>query len=144
MLLGTAPAILPTAPRRCDLLSFHYLCAIRNSRYTLVILFIRVVICFHFIIFVLLGTAVVIRYPHRPGCDLLSFHYLCAIRNSSTYPDSLEQAVVICFHFIIFVLLGTARFASRLVFGCCDLLSFHYLCAIRNSRRWGKPTAAQL
>ena len=41
--------------------------------------------------------------------------------------------VVICFHFIIFVLLGTASPKLKETAQSCDLLSFHYLCAIRNS-----------
>ena len=48
--------------------------------------------------------------PARSCCDLLSFHYLCAIRNSTGgYPPG-KSDVVICFHFIIFVLLETAIF----------------------------------
>ena len=66
-------------------------------------------------------------------CDLLSFHYLCAIRNSPVIGASYYRTVVICFHFIIFVLLGTADMMSPTFVSCCDLLSFHYLCAIRNS-----------
>ena len=67
-----------------------------------------VVICFHFIIFVLLGTAGYYINADEVGCDLLSFHYLCAIRNSRTFTRNTFSCVVICFHFIIFVLLGTA------------------------------------
>ena len=73
-------------------------------------------------------------YERTYSCDLLSFHYLCAIRNSAIPTAKNGIVVVICFHFIIFVLLGTAlTFISCLYFGC-DLLSFHYLCAIRNSK----------
>ena len=67
------------------------------------------------------------------SCDLLSFHYLCAIRNSQTSYLYQASLVVICFHFIIFVLLGTALMESMRLLPGCDLLSFHYLCAIRNS-----------
>ena len=67
------------------------------------------------------------------SCDLLSFHYLCAIRNSRNGNGALLRPVVICFHFIIFVLLETANFHIKPIRGSCDLLSFHYLCAIRNS-----------
>ena len=67
-------------------------------------------------------------------CDLLSFHYLCAIRNSLGTKLHTDFCVVICFHFIIFVLLGTALFFFKNILASCDLLSFHYLCAIRNSR----------
>ena len=66
-------------------------------------------------------------------CDLLSFHYLCAIRNSFSVPIHKLVFVVICFHFIIFVLLGTAAKCLGYTNPRCDLLSFHYLCAIRNS-----------
>ena len=69
----------------------------------------RVVICFHFIIFVLLGTAEYGGFMDEMSCDLLSFHYLCAIRNSYAIYLIASAIVVICFHFIIFVLLGTAR-----------------------------------
>ena len=92
----------------CDLLSFHYLCAIRNSENAYPLLLLNVVICFHFIIFVLLGTARCSASAQAERCDLLSFHYLCAIRNSSKRHDVSLEEVVICFHFIIFVLLGTA------------------------------------
>ena len=64
---------------------------------------------------------------------MLSFHYLCAIRNSGEEDDVRRELVVICFHFIIFVLLGTAEYGGFMDEMSCDLLSFHYLCAIRNS-----------
>ena len=115
------------------MLSFHYLCAIRNSWQDMLPLRHLVVICFHFIIFVLLGTAVWYTIRYSFCCDLLSFHYLCAIRNSISLSVNILLVVVICFHFIIFVLLGTAPIAGKLFLSRCDLLSFHYLCAIRNS-----------
>ena len=86
-----------------------------------------VVICFHFIIFVLLGTADHLPTRSPISCDLLSFHYLC-IRNSSTSKKMLVDGVVICFHFIIFVLLGTARQEKQGIKDGCDLLSFAYIC----------------
>ena len=93
----------------CDLLSFHYLCAIRDSRINKQVDAKIVVICFHFIIFVLSGTAQ--RHVQNAGrsCDLLSFHYLCAIRDSEQAKQAKGYMVVICFHFIIFVLSGTAE-----------------------------------
>ena len=133
VLLGTAGIVIYPADKCCDLLSFHYLCAIRNSKSHAVIQDNHVVICFHFIIFVLLGTAGHFPQTDRYGCDLLSFHYLCAIRNSGAAIASNNGKVVICFHFIIFVLLGTATSPAHAPTPCCDLLSFHYLCAIRNS-----------
>ena len=143
----------------CDLLSFHYLCAIRDSLSRLSTSLIYVVICFHFIIFVLSGTARLTLKKERKmlwfafislslcyqgqqiksssyyilSCDLLSFHYLCAIRDSYSFPEALITSVVICFHFIIFVLSGTAVEGIVLCTCRCDLLSFHYLCAIRDS-----------
>ena len=171
--------------RRCDLLSFHYLCAIRDSGIKQFSNDSSVVICFHFIIFVLSGTAsqppaisplrlwfafislslcyqgqpTNNRRPTTSSCDLLSFHYLCAIRDSFHLWFQIQGLVVICFHFIIFVLSGTACllekpdlsvlwFAFISLSLCyqgqqpacflrnwcrCDLLSFHYLCAIRDS-----------
>ena len=92
----------------CDLLSFHYLCAIRNSKKGANNLATLVVICFHFIIFVLLETAAGKVTLIGIRCDLLSFHYLCAIRNSISKIERGRFSVVICFHFIIFVLLETA------------------------------------
>ena len=64
-------------------------------------------ICFHFTIFVVLGTTGGIGYTDVVGCDLLSFYYLCRTRNN--YDTNLQMIiyVVICFHFTIFVVLGT-------------------------------------
>ena len=66
-------------------------------------------ICFHFTIFVVLGTtnaADVLKYA---SCDLLSFYYLCRTRNNNSWIWVLANSVVICFHFTIFVVLGTTR-----------------------------------
>ena len=115
VLLGTASLQIPPTLSRCDLLSFHYLCAIRNSQARRRAQIKNVVICFHFIIFVLLGTANLKNEFEEVGCDLLSFHYLCAIRNSGNILYIVWKLVVICFHFIIFVLLGTAHFALSTV-----------------------------
>ena len=92
-----------------------------------------VVICFHFTIFVVLETTVLVfflfacmlwfafillslsywkqhhiqsHYQHN-GCDLLSFYYLCRTGNNKRAGQSPTQQVVICFHFTIFVVLET-------------------------------------
>ena len=143
----------------CDLLSFYYLCRTGNnvSRQKLIVT--DVVICFHFTIFVVLETThrQVPAHPpplwfafillslsywkqHRqvpahpsPGCDLLSFYYLCRTGNNlmEVYPSYVP--VVICFHFTIFVVLETTAIAEKLVGGSCDLLSFYYLCRTGNN-----------
>ena len=41
------------------------------------------------------------------SCDLLSFYYLCRTGNNRQLVRLLVMAVVICFHFTIFVVLGT-------------------------------------
>ena len=81
----------------------------------------------------LLGTALPARFSRTSCCDLLSFSYLCAIRNSDSASGFLVSYVVICFHLCIFVLLGTTIGLRVNSSNGCDLLSFHYLCAIRNS-----------
>ena len=40
-------------------------------------------------------------------CDLLSFYYLCRTRNNDHGAGRIEELVVICFHFTIFVVLET-------------------------------------
>ena len=40
-------------------------------------------------------------------CDLLSFYYLCRTRNNQSAFANKPSNVVICFHFTIFVVLGT-------------------------------------
>ena len=40
-------------------------------------------------------------------CDLLSFYYLCRTRNNFATRSKDVLAVVICFHFTIFVVLET-------------------------------------
>ena len=44
-----------------------------------------------------------------------------------------SYAVVICFHFTIFVVLGTTHRKYNIEVDCCDLLSFYYLCRTRNN-----------
>ena len=146
---------------RCDLLSFHYLCAIRDSTKSTAHGSLIVVICFHFIIFVLSGTAsdnsyirvillwfafisLSLCYQGQPfypnvlrinSCDLLSFHFIIFVLSgtASRWVWYYPYWVVICFHFIIFVLSGTANYRHWATMWSCDLLSFHYLCAIRDS-----------
>ena len=91
------------------------------------------VICFHFTIFVVLETTILKRFlylnslwfafillslsywkQHRDGyrcdftrCDLLSFYYLCRTGNNWQCAARRSPAVVICFHFTIFVVLET-------------------------------------
>ena len=91
----------------CDLLSFYYLCRtgnnfyIRRSRRT------RVVICFHFTIFVVLETT---KLHHFGWSDGLWFAFILL---SLSYWKQLLKGylviirVVICFHFTIFVVLET-------------------------------------
>ena len=128
---------------RCDLLSFYYLCRTGNNRFSSNLLDNRVVICFHFTIFVVLETTrswyatghrrlwfafilLSLSYwkqrwrlwrPVRSRCDLLSFYYLCRTGNNNKVlcrtgnnnkvSAKKAIAVVICFHFTIFVVLET-------------------------------------
>ena len=95
----------------------------------------RVVICFHFTIFVVLETTDVrlhgnydklwfafillslsywkqLKSPvvsNKSSCDLLSFYYLCRTGNNEEPSSALSGLVVICFHFTIFVVLETTR-----------------------------------
>ena len=75
---------ITTGLKRCDLLSFYYLCRTRNNIGFYILLQISVVICFHFTIFVVLGTTL-------------------------SRTNVTGKFVVICFHFTIFVVLGTTR-----------------------------------
>ena len=67
------------------------------------------------------------------SCDLLSFYYLCRTRNNHRLSFNPHSRVVICFHFTIFVVLGTTKYSSIMASGSCDLLSFYYLCRTRNN-----------
>ena len=93
--------------RRCDLLSFYYLCRTGNNAIAVKVTRNVVVICFHFTIFVVLETTN--RYADKleEGCDLLSFYYLCRTGNNITHAIHNTIHVVICFHFTIFVVLET-------------------------------------
>ena len=94
-------------------------------------------------------------------CDLLSFYYLCRTGNNELPSPHVEQLVVICFHFTIFVVLettvlsitsgrGVLWFAFILLSlsywkqrninisiyrHSCDLLSFYYLCRTGNNNK---------
>ena len=73
-----------------------------------------VVICFHFTIFVVLGTTVSKQQLSARSCDLLSFYYLCRTRNNLPSVNVTVGTVVICFHFTIFVVLGTTtRYSAQ-------------------------------
>ena len=48
--------------------------------------------------------------PRPASCDLLSFYYLCRTRNNKNYLIFPNLSVVICFHFTIFVVLGTTGY----------------------------------
>ena len=144
-------------------------------------------ICFHFTIFVVLTTTKPLadlrrvrlwfafillslsywQQRHQSDsmgwfcCDLLSFYYLCRTDNNQAARGSSRDAVVICFHFTIFVVLTTT---SRPLSSCsrmlwfafillslsywqqlcrsvcpgnlgCDLLSFYYLCRTDNNKK---------
>ena len=143
----------------CDLLSFYYLCRTGNNWLQTSLSPGNVVICFHFTIFVVLETTIIIATPNSISCDLLSFYYLCRTGNNQREFDRGNSLVVICFHFTIFVVLETTVFCyenwrNALWFAfillslsywkqhsfvvdslylCCDLLSFYYLCRTGNN-----------
>ena len=66
----------------CDLLSFYYLCRTRNNIDNAIEIELKVVICFHFTIFVVLETTSETKMFLYSCCDLLSFYYLCRTRNN--------------------------------------------------------------
>ena len=92
----------------CELLSNHYLCADKNSLFTVFAVHNTVVNCFQIIIFVLTRTAFNIFSFGIQSCELLSNHYLCADKNSTSAILRPSQRVVNCFQIIIFVLTRTA------------------------------------
>ena len=122
----------------CDLLSFYYLCRTGNNLTLCRITLLRVVICFHFTIFVVLETTLHLFFHHafvlwfafillslsywkqraisilriKFSCDLLSFYYLCRTGNNYIYSHGVLLTVVICFHFTIFVVLETTPICS--------------------------------
>ena len=146
-------------------------------------------ICFHFTIFVVLETTLAVPGRHlerlwfafillslsywkqlcvpdylgEASCDLLSFYYLCRTGNNAERSGAAPEAVVICFHFTIFVVLETTATAfpptrpalwfafillslsywkqqvtyKEYAYTSCDLLSFYYLCRTGNNRSAG-------
>ena len=126
----------------CDLLSFYYLCRTGNNPGGLGTAWGQVVICFHFTIFVVLETTadsarssplalwfafilLSLSYwkqhynalvSRNIGCDLLSFYYLCRTGNNVPLFACHRRAVVICFHFTIFVVLETTESILFVVF----------------------------
>ena len=124
----------------CDLLSFHYLWAIRNNILSVIIDSVDVVICFHFIIFEPSETTAAALTQIQ---TLLWFAFISLSlshqkqQKGRFYPD---RRVVICFHFIIFEPSETTFCPLPTATECCDLLSFHYLWAIRNNRKRPRNT----
>ena len=143
----------------CDLLSFYYLCRTGNNVGLQGQEHHWVVICFHFTIFVVLETTegghdiasillwfafilLSLSYWKQPAqwqvrcrtsCDLLSFYYLCRTGNNAGLAERRDVAVVICFHFTIFVVLETTFNKYKEENDSCDLLSFYYLCRTGNN-----------
>ena len=113
VVLGTTGAFATNTLSGCDLLSFYYLCRTRNNSGFVIDVCFSVVICFHFTIFVVLGTTVLKDYGLYNRCDLLSFYYLCRTRNNPLLFSSPPLRVVICFHFTIFVVLGTTQLSKH-------------------------------
>ena len=64
---------------------------------------------------------------------MLSFYYLCRTGNNFCEDFILDEEVVICFHFTIFVVLETTVTMALARDCCCDLLSFYYLCRTGNN-----------
>ena len=130
VVLETTFAPYPSSILCCDLLSFYYLCRTRNNEGCLISQLPTVVICFHFTIFVVLETTSNMRKLCRCCCDLLSFYYLCRTRNNGLREDIIRPAVVICFHFTIFVVLETTYlyffFCHQLLWFAFILLSLSY------------------
>ena len=140
----------------CDLLSFLYLCRTGNNVLLLPTNRLRVVICFHFCIFVVLATTskicfnlsmrlwfafifVSLSYWQQLAavvdvvdvrCDLLSFLYLCRTGNNKDAWNFISSCVVICFHFCIFVVLATTLsftcYASLLLWFAFIFVSLSY------------------
>ena len=142
VVLGTTGWKYYLIARSCDLLSFYYLCRTRNNADGKTVSLAGVVICFHFTIFVVLGTTNNVKPGTAECCDLLSFYYLCRTRNNFHALYRITYSVVICFHFTIFVVLGTTPSFFQSAFASCDLLSFYYLCRTRNNTAQGRQRSA--
>ena len=148
-----------TEAKRCDLLSFYYLCRTGNNVGSARLMWDSVVICFHFTIFVVLETT---RIGYRISPCLLWFAFILlslSYWKQLAYVLYFEDAVVICFHFTIFVVLETTsctvsyvqfqlwfafillslsywkqqRKSNAQEYLRCDLLSFYYLCRTGNN-----------
>ena len=143
----------------CDLLSFYYLCRTGNNGYYGSCA--RLLLWFAFILLSLSywKQLIIFYILQRDCCDLLSFYYLCRTGNNVGLINIVLFAVVICFHFTIFVVLETTVEAAQSkvdalwfafillslsywkqrnkkknqVSACCDLLSFYYLCRTGNN-----------
>ena len=114
VLTRTAIKVIHWSKVCCELLSNHYLCANKNSRYSKMKAPKGVVNCFQIIIFVLTRTAYHSIRNELGGCELLSNHYLCANKNSSNSLPLRLAIVVNCFQIIIFVLTRTANKSNTL------------------------------
>ena len=148
-----------TAKLRCDLLSFYYLCRTGNNALRVGYLCGRVVICFHFTIFVVLETTRLRFRRHgwrlwfafillslsywkqpwtntprwRKRCDLLSFYYLCRTGNNISYCNFIRQGLWFAFILLSLSYWKQPTCASGSARNCCDLLSFYYLCRTGNN-----------
>ena len=93
--------------RRCDLLSFYYLCRTGNNSKTCNTRRTMVVICFHFTIFVVLETT--IRESDIGFTELWFAFILLSLSywKQRSVRTRRARRVVICFHFTIFVVLET-------------------------------------
>ena len=91
----------------CDLLSFYYLCRTGNNSWVRPTD--RKTLWFAFILLSLSYWKQQGAFATNTlaGCDLLSFYYLCRTGNNERSGDATRRAVVICFHFTIFVVLET-------------------------------------
>ena len=149
----------PNKTGGCDLLSFYYLCRTGNNepvrrggRKPLWFAFILLSLSY--------WKQLHLQWRGEiPCCDLLSFYYLCRTGNNCFVRVCGTPAVVICFHFTIFVVLETTMNALILLTfllwfafillslsywkqhtgsiaietASCDLLSFYYLCRTGNN-----------
>ena len=96
--------------KRCDLLSFYYLCRTGNNSDDTT--HVWRALWFAFILLSLSYWKQRLLWLLRAiaGCDLLSFYYLCRTGNNMPMHIPCRHNVVICFHFTIFVVLETTWF----------------------------------
>ena len=93
----------------------------------------RVVICFHFTIFVVLETTNRSTKNQNGCCDLLSFYYLCRTGN-----NPLSKCNALSLLWFAFILLSLSYWKQQpilhvVITFSCDLLSFYYLCRTGNN-----------